>query len=75
MDSKVIFDVLQNIRFNVLGKVGLVTPIEFSNWEHEQKDELYRRLFDAVFDSCESLSALMTINSNYMQLNSANNID
>ena len=70
MDTKVIFDVLQNVRYNVLGKVGLITPTEFSNLEHCDKDELYSKIFDAFYDSCNALQALMTIEKNYQQLQS-----
>lgn len=70
MDTKVIFDVLQNVRYNVLGKVDLITPTEFSNLEHCDKDELYNKIFDAIYDSCNALQALMTIEKNYQQLQS-----
>jgi len=70
MDNKVIFDVLCNVRYNVLGKIGLITPAEFSNLEHCSKDELYRKVFDAIHDSCDALQALMTLEKNYRQLES-----
>ena len=70
MDTKVIFDVLRNVRFNVMGSVKLPTPTTFDAMDEEDKNELYNKLFDAVFETCSALSALMTIEKNYQQLQS-----
>lgn len=70
MEKQVIFDVLNNVRFNVLGNVRLVTPSDFSKMGSINKDELYDQMFDAWCSTCEALTALMTIENNYKQLQS-----
>ena len=68
METKVIFDVLNNVRYNVLGKVHLLTPSDFSKIGSINKDELYDQMFNAWCSTCEALTALMTIEKNYKQL-------
>ncbi len=70
MDNKVIFAVLCNVRFNVMGVVKLPTPIEFAEFSEAEKNELFDRMYDAWRESCEALVALMTIEKNYQQLES-----
>ena len=70
MNNEVIFDVLRNVRFNVLGSVKLVTPELFSELDALDKEDLYDKMFDAHCSACEALSALMTIEKNYRQLES-----
>lgn len=68
MSNEVIFDVLNNVRYNVLGGVKTTTPTQFSQMSDEEKNELYRNMFDAWCSTCETLTALMTIEKNYKQL-------
>lgn len=70
MNNEVIFDVLRNVRYNVLGGVKIPTPSQFAQLSVEGKIELYDKIFDAWCSSCEALTALMTIEENYQQLQS-----
>lgn len=70
MNTEVIFDVLRNVRFNVLGSVQLVTPKDFNKMDDDAKDKLYLKLFNAIYDATGALNALATIEKNYRQLQS-----
>lgn len=70
MNKEVIFDVLRNVRFNVLGGVELPTINEFCEMDFVTKDQLYYKMYEAWCSTCETLSALMTIEDNCKQMQS-----
>lgn len=66
-------NVVNTIRFNLLGSIELPLPSEFESLDKEQKSQLYRRIFDLHHDMCCYLSSslyLDELNKRYVETDS-----
>ena len=54
-------NVVDTVRFNLLGSIELPLPSEFERLDNEQKSQLYRRIFDLHHDMCCYLSSSLYI--------------
>lgn len=66
-------NVVNTVRFNLLGSIDLPLPSEFESLDEEQKSQLYRRIFDLHHDMCCYLSSslyLDELNKRYVETDS-----
>lgn len=66
-------NVVNTVRFNLLGSIELPLPSEFESLDEEQKSQLYRRIFDLHHDVCCYLSSslyLDELNKRYVDTDS-----
>lgn len=66
-------NVVNTVRFNLLGSIELPLPSEFERLDEEQKSHLYRRIFDLHHDVCCYLSSslyLDELNKRYVETDS-----
>ena len=54
-------NVVDTVRFNLLGSIELPLPSEFERLDNEQKTQLYQRIFDLHHDMCCYLSSSLYI--------------
>lgn len=54
-------EVVNEVRFDMMGQFQMVTPSEFSKMCEDDKIEFYTRLFDLHHDVCEMLSSALSI--------------